>query len=235
MKQDIRQYKGPLNASEVASGMNAARRNASRLAKDARLLLNSQSYASAIAMAILSIEESGKNRILRSLALARNECELKECWREYRSHTKKNMLWPILDSFSKGARRAAEFAPLLDPGADHPYVLDKLKQISLYTDCFRRGHWSVPTDVVTEELANGLLQIAETFCNEREVTTVEIDLWMFYLGPCWKVSTPLMEEALFEWDKEMRRRGLHHDKGDSTIETFFREGLHPKARATPKL
>jgi len=109
--------------------MNAATQNAERLAKDARLLFDNERYASSLALSILSIEESGKCRILRELALARDDKELRECWREYRSHTKKNQLWPLIETFMKGARRAEDFRPLLEPDAEHPYILDKVKQI----------------------------------------------------------------------------------------------------------
>ncbi|MGM0985309.1 MAG: AbiV family abortive infection protein, partial [Pseudomonadota bacterium] len=44
-------------------------------------------------LATLSIEESGKVSILRAMSLARDEKELKEEWRRYRSHTNKNVQW----------------------------------------------------------------------------------------------------------------------------------------------
>lgn len=54
------QFKGELSAAQIASGMNAARRNARRLADDARLLLDAERFSSAASIAVLSIEESGK-------------------------------------------------------------------------------------------------------------------------------------------------------------------------------
>jgi AbiV family abortive infection protein len=206
--------------------MNAAAQNAGRLAKDARFLFDNQRYASALALAILSIEESGKTRIFRELALARDEKEIRECWREYRSHTKKNQLWPLIATFVKGARRAEDFKWLLSPDAEHPYVLDKVKQISIYTDCYRRGHWSVPEQIVEKELAQSLLAAAEVLSHHRDITTEEIELWIQYLQPSWKASTAASQQALFEWDKEMRRRGLLKDDG-TTMEEFFTTGMSP--------
>lgn len=206
--------------------MNAATQNAERLAKDARLLFDNQRYAGALALAILSIEESGKSRIFRELALARDEKELRECWREYRSHTKKNQLWPLIETFVKGARRAEDFKSLLSADAEHPYVLDKVKQISIYTDCYKKGHWSVPEQIVEKELAQSLLTSAEVLSHSRVITTEEIELWIQYLQPHWKTSTAADQQALFEWDKEMRRRGLL--KGDkATMEKFFTTGIDP--------
>lgn len=228
MKPKFRQYCGFLSTSEIASGMNAARENARRLVADAKLLFQHGRYPSAVAVAILSIEESGKISILRELALARNQEEAAQCWRDYRSHLKKNVLWPIMDSFLKGARRAQDFLPLLDPDADHPYMLDKIKQISFYTDCFRKGLWAVPSKLMKEEFAQGLLRIADSFARSREITVEEVDLWVQYPGPCWKSSAARMQKALFQWDEEMRKRGLIDKANEPTMEAFFTKGIHPK-------
>jgi AbiV family abortive infection protein len=225
MKKKFRQYCGFLTTSEIAKGMNAANENARRLADDAKLLFQHESYPSAVAMAILSIEESGKVSILRELALARNQEEAAQCWRDYRSHVKKNVLWPIADSYLKGARRAQDFLSLLDPEADHPYVLDKIKQISFYTDCFQKGHWAVPKKLIGKEFAHGLLRIADSFARSREITVEEVDLWVKYLSPYWKTSTSSMQKALFEWDKEIRKRGLVDKTNALTMETFFTKGI----------
>lgn len=205
--------------------MSAASRNAERLAKDARVLFDNRRHASCAALAILSLEESGKSRILRELALARDEKDLRECWREYRTHTKKNLLWPILERFIKGARRAGDFVPLLEPDAEHPYILDKLKQISIYTDCFQKGRWSLPEEIVEEQLAESLLMAAEVLSQHHEVTKEEIDLWIQYVQPYWKTSNEACQRALFEWDKEMRKRGLL--RGKTTMEKFFMTGIDP--------
>ena len=72
MKRRLNQYCGPLSPSQIAAGINAARANAMRLLEDAKLLAGSGRYASATALAILSIEEGGKDGILRELSYARN-------------------------------------------------------------------------------------------------------------------------------------------------------------------
>jgi AbiV family abortive infection protein len=70
--------------------MNCANSNAERLLNDAELLYENGRYASAVGLAVLAVEEAGKEAMLRSLALARNANELKEAWRDYRTHTSKN-------------------------------------------------------------------------------------------------------------------------------------------------
>ena len=66
-------YSGELSAAKITHGMNAARRNARRLADDAKLLLDAGRYPTAASIAALSIEESGKISVLRRLASASNE------------------------------------------------------------------------------------------------------------------------------------------------------------------
>jgi AbiV family abortive infection protein len=225
MKPNLGQYFGALSSAKIAEGMNVAQKNAQRLLDDARLLFDNGRYPSAAAWAILSIEESGKRPILRELALAHNEKELREAWRSYRSHTKKSALWPVLEMFSKGARRADDFGGLFDPNAEHPYILDQLKQVGIYTDCLGKAHWSVPEQVIERDLATMLLKTAEILAHGREIQAEEIDLWIQHMQPSWKSSKESMEKALFEWEKALRSRGLAESSG--RLEQFFKEGITP--------
>ena len=75
------QYTCTLSADQVAGGMNAALRNAKRLADDAAILLDNKRFCSATALAILSIEESGKLSVLRMLATADSADEAKDAAR----------------------------------------------------------------------------------------------------------------------------------------------------------
>ena len=68
MSKGLDSYSGRLTASEIAAGMNAARRNAQRLCSDASLLLEQERYPSAAALAVLSIEEAGKTSTLQALS-----------------------------------------------------------------------------------------------------------------------------------------------------------------------
>jgi AbiV family abortive infection protein len=226
VKLRLKQYRGPLTSSQIAEGINAARKNSARLAKDARLLFDNERYASAVAMSILAIEEAGKDHVLRGLAMARDGVELKKAWGDYRSHTKKNILWTLMGNASKGARNADDFLPMFDPDAPHPFILDQLKQINFYTDCLNDGKWSVPEKVATKEGAENLLKIAEAHSKTRETTNEEIDLWIQYMKPVWHATDGSLEQALIDWDKEMRRRGLAKGSG-ITMEQFYGEGVCP--------
>jgi|KBSMisStandDraft_5_1062788.scaffolds.fasta_scaffold1110919_2 AbiV family abortive infection protein len=78
-------------------------------------------------------EESGKTSILRHLSVAKDDKEIADCWRAYWSHTKKNAMWILTDLFSQGARKLDDFLPMFLDDAEHPQLLDQVKQISLYT------------------------------------------------------------------------------------------------------
>ena len=92
-KKYLDQYVGKLNSKQITEGINAARRNVRRLIKDARMLVDNKRYASAVFLSILAIEEFGKQDILRDLAIASSDEEVKEIWRNYRTHTKKTLNW----------------------------------------------------------------------------------------------------------------------------------------------
>ncbi|MBN1085452.1 AbiV family abortive infection protein [Erwinia aphidicola] len=36
---------------------------------------------------------------------------------------------------------------------EHPFALDQLKQISFYTDCLGKAHWSIPDNVIDRDTA----------------------------------------------------------------------------------
>jgi AbiV family abortive infection protein len=225
VKKRLNQYKGRLSSSQIADGMNAAIRNAKRLAEDAEILLKGKRYSSATSLAILSIEESGKVSILRGLSVARNEKEIKECWRDYRSHLRKNVMWMLPDILKSGARKLEDFRPLFEENAEHPYLLDKIKQIGFYTDCLSDNvHWSIPEEVLDEELANTILKLAKMFLSKREVSKIEIDLWIKHLGPVWKKDMKWMQRALINWCHEMQECGLS-PKSSNEMEDFIKGNI----------
>lgn len=205
----LNSYKGRLDYGQIADGINAARRNARRLVEDARILLDKERYATAASLAVLSIEESGKQSILRQLATATTDEEVSIKWKDYRSHTKKNILWPVLDLFKSGARQLDDFLPLFEPEAEHAHLLNQVKQISFYTDCLGSVNWSEPSNVIDKQLASGLTQIADILARSGEVTAKEIELWVEHMG---KVKNNddliIQEKALLHWYAEMQELEL---------------------------
>lgn len=212
-KTVISQYKGRLTAEQIASGMNLAMENARRLAEDAQILLERGRHASAASLAVLAIEESGKTSVLRALALARDDQELRDTWKDYRTHTAKNSSWILADLVRKGARTLDELAPIVDTSSDHPEVLDTVKQLGFYTDCVGGGRWSSPSEVITAEFATGLVALSKIFLSERPVPTEEVELWIKHLQPVWRGPMDWMKTATLNWQAEMREKGLAKDDG----------------------
>jgi len=207
-KKKLDQFCGLLSPRQVADGMNAANRNALRLVEDAESLIERQRYPSGAAMAILSIEESGKISILRAIALARTQAEVKDEWSNYRRHTEKNRMWILTELAAKGARHLEDFRTLFDKESDHPFVLDQVKQIAVYTDCLGKAHWSDPYNVIDEDLARNLANTARHLISKRQFTPKEIELWVKHLRPVWKGNLNAMKAALTRWAKEMSISGM---------------------------
>jgi AbiV family abortive infection protein len=218
-KKGLNQFRGRLSPDQVAQGMNVAERNACRLLADAQLLLGAGRFPSAASIAVLSLEESGKVSILRELALARSDDEAKDAWSSYRSHTKKNVTWLLPELIANGARELEDLRPLMDPTAEHPHVLDQLKQLGFYTDCLGQVHWSEPSSVIDEELARTLVRTAGLLARQASHTPREIALWVEHIGPVWKGEMPWMKTALSNWYQAMRAEGLH--AGDEKAENAF--------------
>lgn len=227
MSKKLNAYRGKLSADKIAVGINAAAQNARRLAQDAEMLLNADRFPSAAALAILSIEEAGKVSILRALAVAKTEAEAAEEWKNYRSHTQKNVSWITPQLFSNGARKLEDFRPLYDKASDHPFILDQLKQLGFYTDCIGESRWSIPGEVIEEPLARSLVATAKLKTNDKDVTCREIELWVEHVGPVWKKEYSWMKQALVNWYAAMQAEGLA-PAGTNEMAEFVRDDA-PKA------
>lgn len=212
------QYRGPLSPSEVAYGMNAAARNARRLHEDAQILLKAQRFPSAASLAILSIEEAGKLALLRGIATAPTAKLLKDAWRDYRNHREKNVAWIILDLARRGATKLTDLREIFDRNSDHPTVLDSVKQLGFYTDCYANRHWSEPHEVIDADLARALVMIASILRPKHETSTREMELWVEHLGAQW--GAPNMFDAAIRFHKALHSEGLGRHDPDEVM-TFF--------------
>jgi len=204
--------------------MNAAAKNARRLAEDAAMLLSARRYPTAASVAILSIEEAGKVSILRALALATSDADAAETWKDYRSHTRKNVAWLLPQLAAAGARKLDDLRPLFDETSDHSFVLDHMKQLGFYTDCLGRAHWAIPVDTIDEQLAKMLVRIAQLFARDHEYTEREVELWIEHVGPVWKRNPGWMKMALANWYAAMQEAGLAPE-GPNEMENFIRHGI----------
>lgn len=223
-KHKLEQYKANLSPAEIAAGMNATIANAQRLCQDAELLLSQSRFPTALSLAALSIEESGKLPILRLLALARNQKEISNTWREYRTHTCKNRMWPFFEMLLKGSRKLGDFSPLFEDKSEHPHLLDHLKQIGFYTDCLGKKHWSQPHEIINKGLASQIVMVAKLLSSRKEVTEREIVLWIHYVKPVYKGPMEQMEAAVAAWHRQLCEENLI--EGDpNAMEKFIIEGI----------
>lgn len=228
MSKKLPSYKGKLSFAQIAEGMTAASENAARLAQDAKLLLDAGRLPTACSLAALSIEESGKVSILRAMSLARDDSELKEEWKRYRSHTNKNVQWIFPQLVAEGARKLDDLRPLFDKDAEHPFMLDQIKQLGFYTDCLgNKGHWSIPDEVIDGELAGQLVSTAELLSSVSPTSEREIELWVEHVGPVWKKDMNWMKRAVANWYEAMQREGLQPD-GENGMEKFLHGGIDPE-------
>lgn len=171
-------------------------------------MYEAQRFASATALAILSIEEAGKSTILRQLALAESETECKQLWRAYRSHMHKNTAWILGQLVAQGKQRLEDFLPAFDPASDHPDILENLKQLCLYTDHYTTGKWSSPAEVDLGFISEYLLKVASVLSNNPETTEIEIELWIKHMLPVKHSTADVSKNALRAWYDDMRQLGL---------------------------
>jgi len=208
VSKNLKQWKNTLSASEIADGMNLAQQNANRLLSDAEKLFEFESYPTAYSIAVLAIEEAGKISILRELAVARDGKEVKDAWKDYRAHTKKNVMYVFPFLVVSGCKKLSDFGGVYSEKNDFPALLDDLKQVGFYTDCLGQKHWSVPSQVIGKEATREILKIARTLCEKQTYTQKEVELWIKHIKPVWKSTMPEMQVALKAWFNEMVDEGL---------------------------
>jgi AbiV family abortive infection protein len=230
MPSRLKQYRGPLTAEQAAEGIALARKNAQRLIDDADLLLQAGRLASASALAILAIEELGKVQIIKMIALFTEEADLKRVWKEYRSHRAKNVHWIIPKLAAEGARTMIQMRPAADIEADHTAMLDTIKQISFYTDCFNdKPRWSEPGEAVDADFAPAIVATAKLLNRDTVTTTRELELWVEFVRPHY--DQPTMASALLAFQRQMFNEGLSATSPEE-LEAFMRGGPVPVCEST---
>lgn len=226
MVRKLDQYAGTLPLEQIAEGMNLAKRNARRLYEDAKTLFDAGRYPTALSLAILSIEEAGKIQILRRMTTEASSDQVKALWKEYRSHTKKNVAWTVLQHVNwGGATKLEDLRPMYDETSNHPFLLDQLKQLGFYTDCLGQAHWAVPDDVIEKELVEHLLMVARVHSGVPDVTTRELQLWQQHVGDTRQYADlRVAKKALANWYEAMRAGGMYPE-GPNEMEAFMEQGI----------
>jgi AbiV family abortive infection protein len=220
MSSTLTQYKGPLAPAQATEGIALARANAARLIADSDLLMENGRHASASALAILAIEELGKVQAIKIVVLRKGAAELKEAWREYRNHRAKNVQWILPKLAAEGARTLADVRAAADPARDHTAMLDTMKQLSLYTDCYGdAGRWSEPSSAVDPDFAVSILATARILDRQTATTERELELWATIVGPHY--DKPTMIDALLDFQKQVFIEGLSSTSAEE-MEAFVK-------------
>lgn len=205
-------------ASEISKG---AIQNASSLFDDAKLLFENGRYARAICLSVLSIEESGKPSIIRSIILEDDSKEIANLWKSFRRHQDKNSLWIVPELIMNGVKRLEEMRKVVDPKSDHPQVLDNLKQLCFYSDVFTKGKLSLPDEVATKDVASELLAIANSNIKETFNSEKALEIWVKHLKPVWKKQMIEMKNALMNCYQELEDEGIIEGGTSSKMEEFL--------------
>ncbi len=111
-------------------------------------------------------------------------------------------------------------------------MLDKLKQVCLYSDCYGKVHWHRPAGIVSEDLVRHLMKTAELFAAGRDVTAREMELWAHHMGPVRRRSHGWQRKALANWYAQLQAEGLA-PQGENVMANFI-WGVEQPDGATPQ-
>jgi hypothetical protein len=93
--------------------------------------------------------------------------------------------WIIIELAMKGARTIEDLRPIFDRDSDHPDILNVIKQLGFYSDCYGNAHWSEPHEVIDEKLARSIVLAAKVLVPKHDTSEREIELWIEHVGRHW--------------------------------------------------
>jgi AbiV family abortive infection protein len=224
-------YAGKLSSAQIANGINAAFANVNRLTEDAILLLEASRYPTATSLAILAIEEYGKVGILREIARTDEADKLKTLWKDYRNHTKKNIVWTIPGLLARGANFCDIAAQVFDKSSDYPKLLDHIKQLGIYTDCLDNMNWSYPANRIDKRMAESIVEIARFYSNAKITTSKEIEIWVKHFKGVPYENSDLVYKALAEYHSGIQNCALSSEKLDDFL-NFVKKQIAPQDEPT---
>jgi AbiV family abortive infection protein len=155
----------------------------------------------------LSIEESGKLPILREVACMKDKKgPLKDAWQRYSDHRQKNAAWLAIQLMMSGAKTLGDIQQTFDPQSMHSDILNIMKQLGFYTDCYGEAEWAEPEGVVDEKMATTMLATAKLLLPKHEATEYEMKLWVEHIGEHW--GEPDMAERAMKFEELLFKEGL---------------------------
>ena len=199
------QFNGRLELEMIAQGIALANKNSLRLLADAEILYEAKSYPSAIALAVLAIEEMGKHMVLNGLVTLDKGQKTSHIWKQYRNHKSKNILCKLPQIVEQDGKSVSNIVlALLTGDSNHSEELEWLKQFCFYTDCVGEGEWQSPENI-SMELAANIIDIARKLCSKLSLSVESILLDINKLHAVFSTGTP--EEQILravEYLKDVR-------------------------------
>lgn len=203
-------------ATAIANGINSVRLSGARLARDAQLLLEQGSHATAFSLAVLALEEFGKERLFMMLAIETDEKERSELWSQFRSHHAKNIVTVAAQRINKGAKNLNEL--LLSKAERERYSdqIERRKQQGVYSEWKGNVRFSDPNNEITPQEAKEMVENARSFCPEnrtnQSISKEEIELYIKHVQPAWASGNKsAIKQALIQYNKEANDRRLRQD------------------------
>lgn len=176
---DYKQFKGSLDFDTISRCIENSQLTAKELFEDAKILYENERYERALALAILSIEESKKPTFLLLFLIEDiYEGNIADfIWKAYRNHLKKSMGWMVhmmesfldirpLSTFSLNSDSFTSEKNDLLTNLEYSKILDKIKQRCFYSDCIDDGVPISPKDLPAEAMAGIFLTVAEDSLSE---------------------------------------------------------------------
>lgn len=158
---------GPLPPASASTGVAAALRQARELLSDAQLLLENGRSATALAIAILALEEFGKALLIVEIAEELDPAKRAALWKQLRQHKAKTPgIGQVRDFERSHASKGGEFSAevvldavrdAIDNEAPVSRWLEVIKQGCLYVESGSHGEWSGPYDWAQPEQASRLV------------------------------------------------------------------------------
>lgn len=186
--------------------MASAIQNAHEHLKTAELLFENQRFAHCVYSSVLAMEEAGKMPLIMDIMLSG---EPSERWKEYIRHSAKTRFvnyGVTLQVKAHLPHMPEGFAEAIGNMGPTPDILEKTKQLAIYTDCLAvkgRCHIHDPATVDWKEIAIYVRDDARVVVRSLRVkSAAELSIWLKHAKKCrhegkdFTAELPTLELAL---------------------------------------
>jgi AbiV family abortive infection protein len=151
--------------------LNAAHRNAKRLALDAKRLFDAGSYSTAMGLAVLALEEHGKAMLMVQVALHRDAKQKAATWRDFYKHRPK-VFGQLMRERFRQCKTAQDLETAWAATEERvQYVDENLKQAAFYVGVNEAGDVSEPAKAFPKERVEHFVRAAELLTAKNDEPT----------------------------------------------------------------